>query len=324
MPRLRRSRTEEPGIARVRRGRGVRYIDASGAVVEDAAVLDRIKALGIPPAWTDVWIAPAANDHIQALGFDAAGRRQYIYHVAWRAAQDRQKFDRMLELAEALPRARRTVTADLRARDLGRGRVLAGAFRLLDATGIRSGSDEYERENGSYGLSTLLGAHATVAGKEVVILSFPAKSGKLWHSHVNDRELASLVTALKRRGPHERLLAWKDADAKWHTVRPEDINEDIRSRTGGDFTAKDFRTLRGTAVAAECLARVGTADSVRSRQRAIASAYASAAEALGNTAAIARKSYVDPRVIDRYLHGETMELVRGRSAELALRALLAT
>ena len=322
MPRLRRSRTSEPGLRRLRRGRGFAYADENGAPLEDPAVLDRIHGLAIPPAWNDVWISPHPTGHIQATGVDAAGRRQYLYHAAWRARSDEQKFDRMLELAAVLPAARRGVTRDLRRGDLSRERVFAGAFRLLDAGSLRIGSPQYAEERGTIGLTTLLVRHAAVDGDEVR-LRFPGKSGQAWAVRLRDRDLAGLVAALTEgRSRRSRLLAWRDEDGAWHALRPAEVNEDIRRRTGGDFTAKDFRTLRGSATAALELARSGPRDTKRGRRRAIVAAMAATADALGNTPAIARASYVDPRVVDRYEHGETVNARSGRAIETELAELL--
>jgi DNA topoisomerase-1 len=298
----------------------LRYRDATGAAVDDPELRARIERLAIPPAWTEVWIAPYPNGHIQATGVDAAGRRQYLYHPVWRAQKDRLKFDRMLALAEALPAARRQVTLDLRRKGLGRDRVLAGAFRLLDAGALRVGSERYADDNGSYGLSTLLGAHAAVQGS-VVRLRFPAKSGHAWSSELDDEDLAALVSALKRRGPRARLLAWS-GDRGPHPVTASEINVDLRERTGGEFSAKDFRTLAGTVAAALSLARTGPMRTDRQRRRAIAEAVRDASSALENTPAVARSSYIDPRVFDRYRHGETIDASRPDSAETQLRALL--
>jgi len=291
--------------------------------VRDPEMLERIESLVIPPAWTEVWIAPHPNGHIQATGVDAAGRRQYLYHPVWRAQKDRVKFDRMLAFAEALPAARRTVTRELRAEGLGRERVLAGAFRMLDSAALRVGSARYADENGSYGLSTLLCAHATVIEGAAVRLRFPAKSGHGWESELHDRDLAALISALKRRGGRARLLAWH-AEGLWHPVSAEEINADLRSRLGGDFSAKDFRTLRGTAAAALSLARTDPQSSETARRRAVAAAIRAAADALENTPAVARASYVDPRVIDRYAHGEIVDASRPGSVEAELRSLLFT
>lgn len=273
-----------------------------------------MRSLAVPPAWTDVWIAVQANAPIQATGVDAAGRRQYLYHRAWRERSDRLKFERMIAFARALPAARRAVTVDLRTEGLGRERVLAGAFRLLDSGSLRAGSERYADQNGSYGLTTLLGAHVRIDGDEVV-LRFPAKSAQAWRSRLSDPELAALLESL-RRGPRARLLAWRDADGHSHPLRAEELNDDIRRRTGGDFTAKDFRTLRGTALAAASLARSGVRASESGRRRAISAAMSAAAAALGNTPAVARASYVDPRVVDRYEHGEVVDPSRSVERQL--------
>jgi len=308
-------------VHRVRRGRGFAFTDESGHPV-DAATRERAVALVIPPAWTDVWVSPWPNGHIQATGIDDAGRRQYRYHDVWRAQKDRLKFDRMLELAAVLPAARRGVTRDLRRDELSRERVLAGAFRMLDTGMLRVGSERYADAHGSYGLSTLLGAHARVVDGERVLLDFPAKSGQPWESEIADPDLAVLVARLKRRGGRARLLAWHDEARGWRPLSAEDINADVRERTGGDFTAKDFRTLHGTVTAAVALARSGPGETPTARKRAVAQAVRLAAEALGNTPAVARSSYIDPRVLDRYEKGETLDATRLRSAESGLRALL--
>ncbi|MEO6532996.1 MAG: DNA topoisomerase IB [Pseudolysinimonas sp.] len=318
--RLRRSRSTDQGIRRVRSGTGFFYRDAAGARVSDAELLDRIVGLAIPPAWSDVWIAPYPNGHIQATGLDAAGRRQYLYHPVWRQQKDRAKFDRMLELAETLPSARRKVTRDLRGSQLSRDRVLAGAFRVLDSGALRVGSERYLDENGSFGLSTLLCAHAVVHDGDIVHLRFPAKSGQAWESELQDGDLAALVTSLKRRGGSARLFAWHGG-GRWHPVSAEEINNDLRLRTGGEFSAKDFRTLRGTAAAAVTLARIGPRATESGRRSAIAEAIRAAAAVLGNTPAIARASYVDPRLLDRYAHGETIDPARPGSVEAQLRSM---
>jgi len=291
-------------------------------VITDEAELERIRAIAVPPAWSEVWIAPQPNAHIQATGIDAAGRRQYLYHPRWRTRMDGIKFDRMLALAETLPRARRGVTVDLRGEGFGRARVLAAAFRMLDAGSLRVGADRYAEEHGSFGLTTLLAAHATVHADARIELRFPAKSGQPWRSELQDPDLAAVITSLKRRGGRARLLAWRDDAGDWHPLRAEEVNHDVRERTGGEFTAKDFRTLRGTAVAALSLARTGPADSETARRRAVVAAVRAAADALGNTPAIARASYVDPRLIDRYEHGETIDPARPGSVESQLRTLL--
>ena len=307
----------------MRKGRGFSYRHADGALVRPGPERDRILALAVPPAWEDVWIAPRPNDHIQATGVDAAGRMQYIYHPAWREQKDALKFDRMLELARVLPTARAAVTRDLAAEGYSKPRVLAGAFRLLDTGSVRPGAVQYTDQNGSYGLTTLLGSHASVRGSDTVELRFPGKSGHRWHLEVNDEALATLVVGLKRRGPRARLFSWRDDGGAWHPLRPDEINAYVRERTRGDFTAKDFRTLAGTATAALSLARIGAVDGEAAQRRAVASAMREAAAALGNTPAIARASYVDPRVVERYADGVTVDPASRRAPESKLLDLLA-
>jgi DNA topoisomerase-1 len=289
--------------------------------VADKELRERIQHLAIPPAWTDVWISPYANGHIQATGIDTAGRRQYIYHPTWREQKDRIKFDRALALAESLPTARRAVTIDLRGAEPGRERALAAAFRMLDTGSLRVGSERYAESNGSHGLSTLLCAHARVSG-DTVHLAFPAKSGQAWESDIRDADLAAVVQALKRRGPRARLLAWRTDAGNWHPIAADEINAYVREKTGGQFTAKDFRTLRGTVAAAVSLAKHGPEQRSSARTRALAQAMRDAAEVLGNTPSIAKKSYVDPRVVDHYVEGTTINPARLASAESELRALL--
>ena len=289
--------------------------------MHDRELRGRLDGLAIPPAWTDVWISPHPNGHVQAMGTDTAGRRQYLYHSGWRARMDGLKFDRALALAESLPAARRGATVDLRRDDLSRERVLAGAFRMLDNGLLRVGSERYARQHGSFGLATLLCAHATVVGGGTVRLRFPAKSGQQWESEISDEDLAVLVSRLKRRGGRARLLAWSDGE-RWHPLHASEINDDVRRRTGGDFTAKDFRTLHGTAAAAVSLARSGPGLTKTARRRAVVEAIGRASEELGNTPAIARASYVDPRVIDLYEDGVTIDPKRTASVESELLRLL--
>lgn len=320
MPRLRRSDSSTPGIRRVRAGKGFTYKDAAGAVVRDAELRSRIDALAIPPAWTEVWIAPYTNGHIQAMGVDAAGRTQYLYHPFWREKKDRIKFDRALKLAESLPVARRRVTTDLREPEPTKTRALAAAFRMLDAGSLRVGSERYAEEHGSHGLSTLLCSHASVSG-DTIALRFPGKSGQEWDSELRDPDLASVVRGLKRRGANARLLAFR-ADDGWHPLAADDINAYVREQTGGEFTAKDFRTLHGTVAAASSLAQAGPQTTKTARKKVVNQAVRDAAELLGNTPAVARSSYIDPRVIDHFDKGRTIDPERPNSAEAELRALL--
>ena len=303
----------------MRAGKGFSYKDVDGTPITDPELRARIEHLAIPPAWTDVWIAPFPNGHIQATGTDAAGRTQYIYHPTWRQQKDRIKFDRVLSLAESLPTARRRVTTDLRGED-AHARALAAAFRMLDTGALRVGSERYAEAHGSHGLSTLLCAHVRVSG-DTVALNFPGKSGQEWDSLIRDAELATVLRGLKRRGPSARLLAWSDG-GDWHPLTAEEINTYVRERTGGEFTAKDFRTLHGTVTAAIGLAKAGPQRTPTARKRVVAQVMREVAQVLGNTPAVARASYVDPRVVDLYDRGRTIDPARLGSAESELRALL--
>lgn len=315
--RLRRTDASGRGFTRVRSGTGYSYRDARGTTVTDPQLRERFEALVIPPAWTEVWIAPYANGHIQATGVDGAGRRQYIYHPTWREQKDRIKFDRSLRLAESLPGARRAVTLALRAEGPTHERALAAAFRMLDTGSLRIGSERYAKEHGSIGLSTLLCAHASTHGDRVA-LAFPGKSKQAWTSEILDADLAAVIRSLKRRGPNARLLAYRDG-RDWHPLAAAEINDYVRERAGDDFTAKDFRTLHGTIAAGISLARAGAQPTVRLRDAAISQAMRDASAVLGNTPAIARSSYVDPRLLDHFRAGETLDPAR---PETSLRALL--
>jgi DNA topoisomerase-1 len=319
VPRLKRSNTRGPGYGRRKTRSGFRYIDENGQPIHDEDTIERIAALVIPPAWTDVWISPHPNGHIQAVGTDLAGRRQYLYHEVWRQKQDERKFDRALDLALALPSARRKVTADLRGPTGSRDRALATGFRLLDSARLRVGSERFALEHGSHGLTTLLCQHATVSGN-TVSLDFPGKSGQAWSSDTTDEDLAKVIRSLKTRGPEARLLAWKNG-SEWRGLSAQDMNDYVRLRTNGDFTAKDFRTLHGSIIAARALRDFGLVKSDRQQAKVISAAVAETADALGNTPAIARSSYIDPRVIDRYRAGEVLDN-RGTQPEPALRRLI--
>jgi DNA topoisomerase IB len=318
VPRLVRVRPgESPGFRRLRAGRGFRYVDASGGAISDED-RERIHDLVIPPAWEDVWICADPDGHIQAVGVDGAGRRQYLYHPQWRARRDRGKFARALALAEALPRARGRVTTALRREGLDRERVLAASFRLLDQAAPRIGSARYLERHGSRGLTTLQRRDAVVDGS-VVTLSFPGKSGKRAYIEIEDAELASVLAELTAGKPHSPLLAYVRGRRRV-PLTPTEVNAYVRTLTGGSFTAKDFRTLRGTIFAAEALAQIGTVDSEREMKRAEGRAVAATAEALGNTPAVARASYIDPRVWTAYERGRTLDLTV--SPESAIRRLI--
>jgi len=306
MSRLRRANPSLPGFIRRRAGKGFVYYDEAGRRIADIEVLERIKALVIPPAWTEVWICPWPTGHLQAVGFDARGRRQYRYHDRWRARRDAEKFDRMAAFARALPGMRQRGCELLAGEGLTRERVLACTIRLLDLGFFRIGGEEYAEQNGSYGLATLCKEHVTLGPNNAVTFDYPAKSGKRRVQTIVDAAVFDVVSALKRRrsgGPE--LFAYRNG-TQWCDVRSSDINDFVKELSGGEFTAKDFRTWAGTVLAAVALAVAEQARSSTARQRAISRAYQEVAHYLGNTPAVCRKSYVDPRVVDRYQAGVTI------------------
>ena len=322
VPRLRRSDSSGRGYHRVRAGSGFTYRDPDGNTVTDPALRQWFEELVIPPAWTDVWISPYENGHILATGLDGAGRRQYLYHPSWRERMDRIKYDRALALAESLPAARRQVTMDLRRPEPDELRGLAAAFRMLDQGSLRVGSERYATEHGSRGLSTLLCSHVHVSADRID-LNFPGKSGQEWSSTINDHDLARVIRGMQRRGPNARLLAYRPRrGAEWMPLSAENINEYVKERAGDIFTAKDFRTLHGTVAAAADLAKTGPKSSKTAIDKAISHAIRAASDVLGNTPSVARASYVDPRLLEAYRHGETIDPNRLRSAEAEVRALL--
>jgi DNA topoisomerase I len=320
MTRIRRSNMTGAGYHRERSGNGFAYRDPDGGPVTDPDLREWFAQLVIPPAWTEVWISPYTNGHVLATGVDAAGRRQYIYHPAWRERMDRIKYDRALALAETLPLARRAVTKDLRRPGPDQPRALAAAFRMLDQGSLRVGSERYALEHGSRGLSTLQCSNASVEGDDI-LLDFPGKSGKEWSSTIHDHDLANVIRGLRRRAPDAHLLAFRTG-RQWRAISADEINAYVRKRTGGEFTAKDFRTLHGSVTAALDLATTGPQRTEAARKRAISHAVRSTSERLGNTPAIARHSYIDPRILDAYGHGQTIDPARGRAAELELRSLI--
>jgi DNA topoisomerase IB len=306
MPRLKRVDCSSEGIHRRKAGKGFTYVDACGRRVTDADTLDRIRALAIPPAWTDVWVCPHPMGHIQAVGIDARGRKQYRYHDKWRERRDREKFEHMLDFARALPKIRHFTAEHLNEDGLTRDRVLACAVRLLDLGFFRIGTEGYAEENQTYGLATIRKDHVKISG-DVILFDYIAKSGKRRIQSVADPDVLAVVQELKaRRAGGPELLAWRRGRS-WVDVKSADINSYIKEATGGEFTAKDFRTWRATVLAAVALAvSSGVAPSVSGRKRAIARAMKEVAEYLGNTPAVCRSSYVDPRVVDRYTGGATV------------------
>jgi DNA topoisomerase IB len=302
--RLRRSDPAGPGYARRRRGPGFSYVDEGGRPLR-AAELERCKQLVIPPAWREVWISPDPRGHIQATGVDAAGRRQYLYHPVWREKRDAAKFDHVLEVAQRLPRLRRRVSRDLAGAGLGRERVLATAARLLDHGLFRVGGDQYATgDEGTYGLATLQVSHVRFARGDAVF-SYRAKGGAERICAVADPEVRAVLRSLRRtRSPDERLFACRDG-REWRELRSDDVNEYLRAAAGCAITAKDFRTWHATVVAAAMLAMEGPGGSEARRKRVVARVMREVAEELGNTPAVARASYVDPRVVDAF-HGGTV------------------
>ncbi len=306
-PRLRRSDLAEPGLRRVKHGRGFRYLMPDGEPVTDAEVLARIHELVIPPAWQDVWICPYPGGHIQATGIDAAGRKQYLYHSRWRQRRDLEKFDDMIEFARALPALREHVDEQLRRGDLSREHVLAAAVRLLDRGFFRIGSEDYAVRNETYGLATMKKRHVRLQDG-VLYFDYPAKHGKRRMQQLIDPEVAEVVERLKkRRGGKDELLAHMDG-RRWVDIRSTDINDFLKEATGLEISAKDFRTWGATVLAAVALGVSGRAPETKTgRKRAITRAVKEVAYYLGNTPAVARASYIDPRVFDRFADGETID-----------------
>ncbi|RKS73923.1 DNA topoisomerase IB [Motilibacter peucedani] len=321
MPRLRRADCSKPGIRRRRAGKGWAYYGPDGSKIIDPAVKARLDALVLPPAWKDVWICPWPNGHIQALGTDAAGRRQYRYHEQWRIERDRAKHDRVLTFAQSLPEARDRVAADLSGTSMSRARALACAFRLLDLGFFRVGSEEYAEENGTYGLATMRREHVTVTGREVVF-EYTAKSSKhRVQSIVDDDVLAVVQELLDRDDANPELLAFRtdDGAGEWCDVKSVDINDYVKQVTGCEVSAKDFRTWHATVLMAVALAvSSNAAASPSARKRAVSRGVTEVSTYLGNTPAVCRKSYIDPRVIDLFDDGVTVAPALERLGEEAV------
>jgi DNA topoisomerase-1 len=313
--RLRRSAVRGPGIRRLRRGRGLSYQNPDGTPVTDAATLQRIKDLVIPPAWKNVWICPYPNGHIQAVGTDAAGRRQYLYHQKWQEERNEEKFDRVLEMSAALPDMRRRVAADLRRRGLDRDRVLALALHLLDLGYFRAGSEQYVEENNSYGIATLLCEHVTLQ-KQAVEFDYPAKSGVRRTLLIDDPEVVRSVRALLRRGDRSgRLLVCRNGSA-WTDLHSDDLNARFKELVGAEYTVKDLRTWHGTVLAAAAFVDADPPANKTVIKRVESAVMKEVAEELGNTPAVARSSYVDPRVVEGYESGLTIAAGARRAARV--------
>jgi DNA topoisomerase-1 len=302
-----------PGITRRRRGRGFQYVAPDGTTIADPDERRRIDSLAIPPAWTDVWICPVPNGHIQATGRDARGRKQYRYHPRWREVRDETKYHRMAAFARALPRIRRRIDRDMRRRALSRERVVATVVRLLDETTIRVGNDEYARENQSFGLTTLRPRHVDVNGDRISF-RFRGKSGRVHEIEVEDPRVARVVRRCEDL-PGQDLFQYVDAEGEVVDVTSEDVNDYIREAAGDEYTAKDFRTWTGTVLAAWTLDELAGGETPPKKQ--LVDAIESVAQELGNTPAVCRACYVHPDVINAHLDG-TLTAGLGRRAEQAL------
>jgi DNA topoisomerase-1 len=300
---------ERPGITRKRRGKSFQYFDREGKRITDEETLGRIKSLAIPPAWTDVWICPVANGHLQATGRDARKRKQFRYHPRWRQVRDETKYERMKLFGEALPKIRNRVEQDLALPGLPREKVLATIVRLLETTFIRVGNEEYARQNHSYGLTTLHDKHVDVEGAKVHF-RFKGKSGKQHSIDVNDRQLARIVKKC-RDLPGYELFQYIDEEGNHRGVDSADVNEYLRSITDEPFTAKDFRTWAGTVLACALLREFEACETKTQSKKNVVQAIAAVAERLGNTPSVCRKCYVHPAVIESYMGGEMVKAFEG-------------
>jgi DNA topoisomerase-1 len=306
----------DPGITRVRVGRGFGYRGPDGRPVRDKATLERIRTLVIPPAWERVWIAPKANAHIQATGRDAKGRKQYRYHADFIAVRDSAKYERLLEFAKALPAVRESIDKQMALPGLPREKVLATIVHLLDNTLIRVGNDAYARDNASYGLTTLRNSHVKVEAGELRF-QFKGKSGKSWRVTVRDRRVAKIIRSCQEL-PGQHLFRYLDEDGNTQRVTSTDVNDYLRTLTGCEITAKDFRTWAGTVLAANLLHETGKPDSATAAKRQIRAALHQVAARLGNTVAICRKCYIHPSVLESFTAG-TLRLRRLAANDNALR-----
>ena len=291
----------QPGIRRKKAGKGFSYLGPEGKPITDKALLARIRHLAVPPAYTDVWICTRANGHLQATGRDARGRKQYRYHAAWREVRDCNKYDRLEEFAQLLPRIRQRVAEDLGRRGLGREKVIATVVSLLDKTLIRVGNAEYSKTNGSYGLTTLRSKHIDIAGAELRF-QFKGKSGKTWSLNLRDRRIARVVRSIDEL-PGQHLFKYLTEEKEIRIVDSADVNDYLREISGADITAKDFRTWAGTVLALWAFDAVGPHTGKTDAKRKVKNVIEAVSQKLGNTPTICRKCYVHPRVIDTYLAG---------------------
>lgn len=296
--------TEAPGITRQRAGKGFVYKDGTGRRIADAAVLDRIRHLAIPPAYTSVWICPKANGHIQATGRDAKGRKQYRYHPAFREVRDSTKYEHMTAFAAALPSLRAAVRKHMGLRGLPREKVLATVVYLLETTLIRVGNEDYVRQNQSYGLTTLGHEHVAVEGN-ALHFEFKGKSNKMWRVDVRNKRVASIIRSCEEL-PGQHLFQYLDHDGQQHAVGSDDVNGYLREVTGRDITAKDFRTWAGTVLAALALHEFGAIDTQAAAKKNVRAAIERVSARLGNTPTICRKCYVHPEILNSYLSGDLL------------------
>ena len=299
---------EDPGITRKRSGKGWRYADAKGRTIKDYWERKRIDQIAVPPAYTDVWICPKANGHIQATGRDDRGRKQYRYHPKWTEARDTAKYERMVGFAQLLPALRERVAADMRRQGLPREKVAATLVALLEKTLIRVGNEDYAKENKSFGLTTLRNRHLDIEGSNLRF-DFKGKSGKMWNLDLRDRRVAKVVRSIQEL-PGQQLFQYVDEDGKRQPISSSDVNDYLREITGQDVTAKDFRTWAGTVLASMALAEFEAVDSESRRKKNIKAAIESVAKRLGNTPTICRKCYVHPRVLDSYLDGTMLKSIK--------------
>ena len=309
----------DPGIRRRRRGKSFFYVDRRGQRVRSPYTLARIRALAIPPAWTDVWICPRDNGHLQATGRDARGRKQYKYHVRWREVRDENKYSRMIEFAHRLPKIRKRVNADLRRAGLDRRKVLATVVRLLENTLIRVGNEEYAKSNASYGLTTMHDQHVHISGMNIRF-AFRGKSGKYHHIDVHDRRLARLVRRC-RDLPGSELFQYLDSDGRRQDVTSDAVNDYLHEIAGAEFTAKDFRTWAGTVLAALALQEFAQFDSQAQARKNILRAIERVAERLGNTPSVCRKCYVHPGILESYLDGTMLRTAKQRTEQEIVESL---
>jgi DNA topoisomerase-1 len=306
---------DRPGIRRQRKGRGFRYVGSGGGKVDDGATLRRIKSLAIPPAWTDVWICAKADGHIQATGRDAKGRKQYRYHPLFREVREGTKYQHMLAFAESLPAIRRKVSEHLALRGLPREKVLATVVHLLEATLIRVGSDEYAKQNKSYGLTTLKNRHVEVSGSELRF-NFKGKSGKVWRLGIRDRRVAKVIKACQEL-PGQELFQYVDESGETRDVTSSDVNAYLKEISGEETTAKDFRTWHGTVLAALALQEFQKFDNEAGAKKNIKEAIQRVAARLGNTPTICRKCYIHPEILNTYIEGSLLLEVKEKvEAEL--------